>query len=424
VSGRRDVIVVGGGPAGSSTAWHLARAGARVVLLDRARFPRDKTCAEYLSPEASRLLQAMGVLGACERAGAAQLAGMIVRSPDGTLAQGNFAAAHGFRGFRDRGLGLRRIVLDALLLDAARAAGVEVIEGEQVTALLAGTGGEVTGVRASGAAGEREHRAPLVIGADGLRSIVARRLGLTRFARIPRRLAFVAHFRGVRGMNGFGEMHVERDGYCGLATVDDGLTNVAVVAPVDLARNARGRAIGFFESWIAARPQLAARFAGAERVTGVAATGPFAQRARRAWTPGAALVGDAADFFDPFTGEGIYAALLGGELLAPFALAALGAPTLAGANDALAAYDRARRAAFAGKWKVEWLVGLAAGSPMIMNRVARALAAAPEMADLFVGVAGDFVPPAAVLSPRFLARILFSTPRAAAPAIQPVSPAP
>jgi len=424
VSTNADVIVVGGGPAGSSTAWHLARGGARVRLLDRARFPRDKPCAEYLSPEASRLLQAMGVLGACERAGAAQLTGMIVRSPDGTIARGNFAAAHGFRGFRDRGLALRRVVLDALLLGAARDAGVEVLEGEQVTALLTGAGGEVNGVRTLGAAGEREYRAPLVIGADGLRSVVARRLGLTRFARIPRRLAFVAHYRGVRGMNGFGEMHVERDGYCGLATVDDGLTNVAIVAPVDVARNARGRAGGFFDAWIAARPQLAPRFAGAARVSGVAVTGPFAQRARRAWAPGAALAGDAADFFDPFTGEGIYAALRGGELLAPFALAALGAPTLTGANDALAAYDRARRIAFGGKWKVERLVGLAAGSPLIMNHVARALATAPELADLFVGVAGDFVPPAAVLSPRFLARLLFSLPRAAAPATQPVSPAP
>jgi flavin-dependent dehydrogenase len=217
---------------------------------------------------------------------------------------------------------------------------------------------------------------------------------------------------------------VERDGYCGLATVDDGLTNVALVVPVPLARHARGRAAAFFDAWIAARPQLAARFAGASRVTGVSATGPFAQHAPRAWAPGAMLTGDAADFFDPFTGEGIYAALLGGELLAPFAIEALGAATAARAGGSLAAYDAARRKAFAGKWAVEKLVGLAVGSRMLMDRVVRSLAAAPEMADLFVGVAGDFVPPAAVLSPRFLTRIVFGGPRGAAPAIRPISPAP
>jgi flavin-dependent dehydrogenase len=156
----------------------------------------------------------------------------------------------------------------------------------------------------------------------------------------------------------------------------------------------------------------------------VSATGPFAQRARRAWAPGAALVGDAADFFDPFTGEGIYAALLGGELLAPFALAALGASTARNAAESLAGYDRARRRAFGGKWVVERFVGLAVGSPVLMDRITRSLAASPDMADLVVGVGGDFVPTSAVLTPRFLARILFGAPRVAPAAVQPLTRVP
>ncbi|HUO51228.1 MAG TPA: NAD(P)/FAD-dependent oxidoreductase [Gemmatimonadaceae bacterium] len=403
-----DVIIVGGGPAGSSTAWHLARAGARVTVVDRAGFPRAKPCSEYLSPEASRLLDAMGVLVACERAGAAELAGMAIRAPDGARAVGRFDGAHGFHGYRDRGLALRRTVLDGILLDAARGAGARVAEGTQVTDLLRGPHGEITGVRTlddRGAAAEM--RATLVVGADGLRSVVARRLGLARTAAHPRRLAFVSHWRGVRGMGALGEMHVERDGYCGLARVDDGLTNVAVVVPVEDARAAKGRAADFLASWIAARPHLAPRFAGAQPVDDVMVTGPFAQRARRAWAPGAALVGDAADFYDPFTGEGIFAALRGGELLAPFALAALGASREREARAAMAAYDRARRAAFGGKWRLERLVALAVGSPVLMGRAARALAARPELADLLVGVTGDFVPPREVLSLSYVSRLLW-----------------
>ena len=98
----------------------------------------------------------------------------------------------------------------------------------------------------------------------------------------------------------------------------------------------------FFEGWIAARPHLAERFVGAERITPVRATGPFATTSRRGWASGAALVGDAADFFDPFTGEGIYAALRGGELLAPYLLEALRRP----ARDerrVLSGYDKARK---------------------------------------------------------------------------------
>ena len=98
------VVIVGGGPAGASAAWQLARLGADVLVLDRARFPRDKPCAEYLSPQASRILDALGVLPAIEAEGPAHLRGMIVRAPNGEHIRGDFAADHGFRGFRDRGL--------------------------------------------------------------------------------------------------------------------------------------------------------------------------------------------------------------------------------------------------------------------------------------------------------------------------------
>lgn len=401
------VIVVGGGPAGASTAWHLARAGVDVLLLDRARFPRDKPCAEYLSPEASRLLGKMDALAACESAGAATLAGMIVRAPSGERIHGDFAASHGWRGFRDRGLALRRYVLDAILLDRARAAGVRVEEDARVTDVARGSDGAVCGVRVIDGDGRTaERRAELVVGADGLRSVVARRLGLSRTARSPSRVAFVAHYRGVDGVGEYGEMHVERDGYVGLARVDGGLTNVAMVVPRRSVRAAAGDAASFLERWLAARPHLVPRFARAERVSPVRAIGPFAHRARRGWAPGAALVGDAADFFDPFTGEGIYAALRGGELLAPAIVSALGTSDRRTADAALAGYDRERREVFGGKWRVERLVSLAVACPPLMNRAARALSRHKEMADLLVGVTGDFVPPRAVLSARYFGRML------------------
>ena len=132
------------------------------------------------------------------------------------------------------------------------------------------------------------------------------------------------------------------------------------------------------------------------------AVGPFASQARRAWSSGAALVGDAADFFDPFTGEGIYAALRGGELLAPFALRALDATSHRDADDALRAYDKARRAEFRDKWRVERLIGSAIGFAPAINYFARVLEARKDMADLLVGVTGDFVPAREVLRPGYL----------------------
>ncbi len=401
-----EVIVVGGGPAGASTAWFLARAGMDVLLVDRARFPRDKPCAEYLSPQASRILSEMGVLGAIEDAGAAQLAGMRVRAPNGVVIHGEFAASHGFRGFRDRGLALPRRQLDALLLARTRDAGARVIEEAVVRDVARGGAGRVDGIEVETGSGRRTLRAPLVIGADGLRSVVGRRLGLVRTGRFPRRVAVVAHYGGVDGMGRCGEMHVDAAGYLGLADVGHGMTNVAVVVPAEAARTIGGAPGDFLDRWIAGRPHLARRFARAHSLTTARVTGPFNSRARRAWAPGCALVGDAADFFDPFTGEGIYAALRGGELLTPYAFEAARATTARRHDIALAAYDRCQRDAFRGKRLVERLVGTAVAVPWILDRAARALVARRDMADLLVGVTGDFVPPREVLRPAFLARLL------------------
>jgi flavin-dependent dehydrogenase len=247
----------------------------------------------------------------------------------------------------------------------------------------------------------------MVVGADGLRSVIGRRLGLIRPAGWPRRIALVTHYRGVEGVDDFGEMHVDRGGYCGVANVGNGLTNVAVVVPVSRAAEVAIDRAEFLESWIAERPRIAARFAHAERIDPVAATGPFASSARRAWAKGAALVGDAADFFDPFTGEGIYTALRGGEILAHHLVDAIRAPDKS--ERALRAYEHARKKEFSGKWKVEKLVGAAVAFPPLINRAATVLSRRRDMADLLVGVVGDFVPAREVLRPGYLLNLILST---------------
>ena len=377
-----------------------------VLLLDRAAFPRNKVCAEYLSPQASRILSSMGAMEAVEASKPAHLTGMRVRAPNGFEIHGSFVAEHGYRAFRDRGLALQRSLLDAILVQRARVAGVTVMERAHVTDVVRDGDGAVNGVCITDSDGaKREVRAPLVIGADGLRSVVGRRLGLTRVSRFPRRVAFVAHYRNVPGVSEVGEMHVERDGYVGIADVGHGLTNVALVVPSKLARGAAGDAGGMLDGWLARHPQLAWRFARAERVEPVRVTGPFASSSRRAWAPGAALVGDAADFFDPFTGEGVYSALRGGEMLAPFAAEAV----LRGGKRAVVAleeYERTRRTEFHGKWLVEKIIAGTVAVPALINHAARALSRRREMADLLVGVAGDFVPPSKVLSVGYITRLL------------------
>jgi menaquinone-9 beta-reductase len=400
-----EVLVVGGGPAGSSVAFALARAGLDVLVVDRARFPRPKPCAEYLSPEASRILADMGALEPIEESGAAALAGIRVRAPNGAVIAGDFAASHGFHGFRDRGLSVRREVLDKILIDRASAAGATVVEGLRVTGIARNLrdGSPVVSTLSHGREGEINPR--FVVGADGLRSIVAKRLGLARASRWPRRLALVTHYANVADVGEHGEMHVERDGYVGIADVGNGLTTVALVVPASRSKEISGDRAAFLHEWLMSRPHLAPRFAHADRATPVIATGPFASHARRAWSPGAALVGDAADFFDPFTGEGIYSALRGGEMLAAALVQASAATRAREADAILARYDAERRREFSGKWIVERVIGAVVASPRLINRAARNLSVRKDAADLLIGVTGDFVPAREVVRLSYLWKV-------------------
>ena len=218
----RDVIVVGGGPAGASTALALARAGVGVLVLDRARFPRAEAVRRV--PEPAGVAAAATTWARStrsKRAGAAQLAGMVVRAPNGAMIRGEFAAAHGFRAFRDRGLAAAAHGARPDPARRARAApGAEVREGARVADVVRDARGRVTR-----RARARRRRATSTSGARARRR--RRRAALGRRAagsasahapRWPRRLALVAHFEGCGGIGDWGEMHVERDvGYVGIA---------------------------------------------------------------------------------------------------------------------------------------------------------------------------------------------------------------
>ena len=389
----RDVIVVGGGPAGVASALFLRQLGHDVLLLDKARFPRDKVCGESVSPEAWRLFEALGVKGRVRSLAPQPVRGMTLTAPDGTRFAGRYPEGR-------EGFAMRRERLDHVLLQAARDGGVEVREGVRVDDVLR-RDGRVVGVLCDepGAGAALECR--LVVGADGRDSAVARSLGLRRIPSL-RRFALRAHFEGVQGLSDQGEMHVVPGAYCGIAPLSATSANVAMVMDPGPLREAGGDVSGFFLRALARWPEIAERLSRARLLAPPRAIGPLAVEARRLSVKGALLVGDSAGFYDPFTGEGITLALRSAELLAPVADAAL----RSGSLEDLSRYDRERDRATRDKFLVNRLIQRLIGWPALANGVARRLRRRPDLADRLVGIAGDFVPARSALGPSFLWSLL------------------
>jgi geranylgeranyl reductase family protein len=381
---RFDAIVVGAGPAGSAVAAGLARAGAETLLLESARHPRPKACAEYASP---RIVEELARIGLSRQAWsdlAVPLEGMELHAGRHAVRIG-YADEQGAR----TAWGVDRRSFDALLAAHAASAGAELREGCRVTSLLE-SAGRVRGVSmAGGEAIEASH----VIGADGARSTVARLLGVERPVRYPRRLGLVAHHAGVEGLSDHGEMHVGPGYYIGLAPTPGGELNVGMALPIDGGASAAVR----FEAAIAGIPAVARRLAGSTRLTPIRGASPIGHRVSAAAGPGWLLVGDAAGFVDPFTGEVIHRALRSARAATRAVLSG---------DDVTAAYRAERRRAFAAKSTLSWLVqGFLAVPPLLEHALGR-LADRPAAALRLGSALGDCIPATQSLAPAALLEVL------------------
>lgn len=372
-----DVLIAGAGPAGALAATRLARAGARVLLVDRARFPRDKLCGDTLNPGALRILARHG-LDADAHAGFA-LEGMLLTNDRGVAVRGRYG-----RGRVGRALTRRRF--DAALVQAAAAAGAQVQEGVRVQgALVEERDGapHVYGAALTGRDGlPLRVPAAITLACDGRRSTLAFGLGLARQPETPRRWAIGAYFDEVDSLTTLGEMHVRRGHYIGVAPLGSRLANVCLVTPRRDGFDDPGRLL---DAHVARDPQLCARFAGARRVSAPIVMGPLAVDASVAGLSGLLLAGDAAGFIDPMTGDGLRLALRGAELAADAALEALERPGTP-VHEALA---RRRQRELGTKLRVNRLVRRLTASAPAVGAAGLSALAAPIVLQQLIRYAAD-----------------------------------
>ncbi len=394
--------MVGGGPAGAAVATHLARAGRAVLLLERATFPRDKACGEFLSPPVRGLLQELGVYDSVLGAGARAVPGARVRCAGGETFAGGYAASAARSAWaREGGLSLERLVLDRLLFENARRQGADAREGVGVRALLQERGA-VVGVQTD----RGVFRAPLVVGADGGRSRVARGMGVVRPLPHLQTIALVAHYADVPlEADHPVEMHLAPDGaVCGFGPGPGQTADVTLVVAEGEARPiAAAGPAAYYDNLLRAFPPVTRRLRGARR-TRLLTCGTFGHTVRRPVADGALLVGDAATFIDPFTGEGVYFALRGAQMAAETMLSALRRGDTS--VRALYPYAAARRRELHPKYAVCGLVQRVVQRSALMSFVASRFARRPALAERLLGVTGDMVSPYRLLSPGYLLSLL------------------
>ncbi len=303
-----DVAIIGGGPAGSSAAILLARAGRRVVLCEKEIFPRFKI-GESLLPHSLELFEKLGVRDELERHAFPKLGGEIATACGRRVQRFYFENA--LQLSHRRAFQVERAWFDKMLLDRAAASGVEVRQPCAVSDVAF----DKTGVTLQTAGGEI--RAAYVLDCSGRNAVVGSHFDLKRQYDHLQKFSVYAHFEGVQrddGRDGTLTRLVrgKRDWFW-LIPIDEKRTSVGLVMDIADFRAARISPEAALENAFAAAPLMQSRMAGAQRTTEVHAVGDYSYRNTRLHGPRWLLAGDAAGFIDPIFSTGVFLALHTGE---------------------------------------------------------------------------------------------------------------
>lgn len=310
-----DVAIAGAGPAGTSTAIHLATQGARVLLVEQKRFPRPKLCGEFISPECLGHFERLGVRDQMLSAGAATIMETVFYSRKGRSVN----VPSEWFGASGRALGLSRSEMDQKLLERAKSAGAVVLENTQAAELIFDRG-RVRGLRLKCGSEVKDHHALVTVDATGRTRALARKLKSRQKPEHTSRyhlVAFKAHLENAEAARGACEIYSYPGGYGGLSSIEGGASNFCFIASAKDVRRCGSDPEAVIRERVFRNPRAAYTLANAKAHSEWLSVS-LETFGRRKLVPadGLIAVGDAAAFIDPFSGSGMLIALESGELAA------------------------------------------------------------------------------------------------------------
>lgn len=304
-----DVIIAGGGPAGSSAAIHLARQGVCVLLVEQKKFPRPKLCGEFISPECEQHFQKLGVADAMTNSVPSLITETVFYSARG---QHVTVPSRWFGG--PAALGLSRAVMDDVLLRRAQQCGVSVLEGATITEPILNRD-EVFGVRVKLDGQQREYHAPISVDATGRARVLTKRLSHKNAQNTH--IAFKVHLRNTRVAPNTCEIYFYPDGYGGLSSVEGGLSNLCFIIAAEQVKRHRSDPETVVREAVMKNRRAAYTLEQAHAESEwLSASWERFGRQRPSPAKGLLAIGDSAAFIDPFTGSGMLMAFESGELAA------------------------------------------------------------------------------------------------------------
>jgi len=354
-----DAVIVGAGPAGSATAIGLARRGYNVALIDKQNFSREKLCGDFVNPINWGVFADLGVADRVRAAPHGEVTGFRITNFSGREAEARFRS----RDFEPSiGLGLRRAVLDQLLLERAVELGAVTYLGCRIEKLCRIAYGWDVKIK------EESWQAKVLIGADGRNSWVAQQLGLNHSAAIQgRSVGFQSRLRCSGMTRRQIQIHLFPGGYAGVVELGDGTITLGMA--IEKRRLGRERSADFVFNKLAQNIHLKKIIELSNGPAQLSSVYPVYFRKRRSVTDHALLVGDAARVSEPVTGEGIYFAMRSGLLAAETIDVALRQNNFGA--DILAGYERACRRAFRSRLALNSLLRFAVYHPAWVDSLIR-----------------------------------------------------